>query len=323
MAMQKIKKNILIVFILVPFFYLYSMFLLSSYTLGDQVHYWNFYEALTNAKAKDVMFLAVGHVGSVEPISSYLLWLGAILDIEKNDFISLLNIILLLGLTLLLRKYKVPFYIYFFMFSNFYIIVLMTGAERLKIAYIFLVYGALVPGKLGLLLALASPLAHLQSFIFLAGLAASKASDSMRSIFGRMRLNKRDLVSLVVFVPITGLIYLFLQEGVMNKSTVYMEGAGGISELFQMVLLVGVSSFVVKDRVRMGLMLITMMVAVFLLGSIRINMIAFTLFVYLMILEGRLQHPLVLALLAYFSLKSVFFVRNIFIYGNGFGGWLL
>lgn len=321
--MYKIKKIILIVVLLILFFYLYSTFLLLPYTLGDQVHYWRFYEALANSNAKDVMFLGRGYVGSVEPISSYLLWLGAILGIEKNSFISILNVILLLGLMLLLRKYKVPLHVYLFVFSNFYIIVLMTSAERLKIAYIFLVYAALVPGKLGLLLALASPLAHLQSFIFLAGLAASKASDNMRSIFGRMRLDKRALVSLVVFVPIAGLVFVLLQDGIMSKAKSYMVSAGAISELFQVVLLAGVSFFVVKDRVRMGLMLITMTVAIFLLGGMRVNMIAFTLFVYLMILEGRLHHPLVLALFAYFSLKSVFFVMNIFIYGNGFGGWLL
>jgi len=321
--MYRVKTNLLVLCLWLPVFFGASMILLTHYVFGDQVHYWRFYEALSSANASDVMLLARGHVNSAEPISAYLLWMGASLGIEKNTFITVLNVILLLGLLLLMRRQKVPWYVQLLIFSNFYVIVLMTGAERLKIAYILLVYAALVPGKLGLSLALASPLAHLQSFILLAGLAASKASDTIKSIFGRMRLDKRALVSLVVLVPIAGLVFVILQEGIMIKATGYMARAGAISELFQILLLAGVAFFVAKDRVRMGLMLITMMAAIFLLGGMRVNMIAFSLFLYLLILEGRLQHPLVLALLAYFSLKSVFFVRNIFIYGNGFGGWLL
>ena len=323
MGTLPVNKKTLLVALSLPAFYGASMLLLTHYVFGDQVHYWRFYEALSSANAADVMLLARGHVSSAEPISAYLLWMGASLGIEKNTFITVLNVILLLGLLLLMRRQKVPWYVQLLIFSNFYVIVLMTGAERLKIAYILLVYAALVPGKLGLSLALASPLAHLQSFILLAGLAASKASDTIKSIFGRMRLDKRALVSLVVLVPIAGLVFVILQEGIMIKATGYMARAGAISELFQILLLAGVAFFVAKDRVGMGLMLITMMVAIFLLGGMRVNMIAFSLFLYLLVLEGRLQHPLVLTLLAYFSLKSVFFVRNIFIYGNGFGGWLL
>ena len=321
--MYPVKLNTLSLALLIPTFYGLSMLLLTHYIFGDQVHYWRFYEALSSANAADVMLLARGHVNSAEPISAYLLWVGASLGIEKNTFITLLNVIFLLGMFLLIRKHKLPWYIHVLMFTNFYVIVLMTGAERLKIAYILLVYAALVPSKLGIALALASPLAHLQSFILLGGLAAAKTSASIKSIFSSMRVGKRALISVFVVFPIAVLVFLVLQEGIMIKATGYMSRAGAFSELFQVFLLAGISFFVAKDRFRMGLMLIAMMIAIFLLGGMRVNMIAFSLFVYLMILEGRLQHPLVLLLLSYFSLKSVFFVRNIFDYGNGFGGWLL
>lgn len=321
--MYPVRLNTVSFALLMSLFFGLSNLLLTYYTLGDQVHYWRFYEALSSANTADVMPLARGHVSSAEPISAYLLWLGASFGIQKNTFISLLNVILLLGILLLMRKHKAPWYVQILIFTNFYVIVLMTGAERLKIAYILLVYAALVPGKLGLALALASPLAHLQSFILLGGLAASKASGNIRSIVGRMRMRKRALISVLVLAPIVGLVFILLQEGIMIKATGYMARAGAISEVFQILLLAGVAFFVAKDRVRMGLMLITMMVAIFLLGGIRVNMIAISLFVYLVMLEGRLQHPLVLALLGYFSLKSVFFIKNIFTYGDGFGGWLL
>lgn len=241
------KKNLFFSTLLTPIFCIFSIVLLSYYTEGDQVHYWRFYEALSTAKAIEVMLLARAHVSSAEPISAYLLWLGATLGIGKNIFITLLNVILLLGILLLMRRHRVPWCVQLLIFSNFYVIMLMTGAERLKIAYIFLVYAALVPGKLGLSLALASPLAHLQSFILLAGLAASKASDTIRSIFSRMRIAKRALFAIVVIAPIAGLILFFLQEGIIRKATWYMSREGTVSELFHVVLLAGVAFFVAKD----------------------------------------------------------------------------
>lgn len=320
MYLVRLKFSTLL--LLVPFFYGASILLLTQYTLGDQVYYGRLYEALSRASAEDVMLLARRHVSSAEPISAYLLWLGAQLGIEKSQFITLLNVILLVGIFLLLRKRKLRWYAHVLIFTNFYVIVLMTGAERLKIAYIFLVYAALIPGKFGLAFALVSPLAHLQSLILLGGLAASKAHKIVSTITGSMSIKREVLVYVPLLLLVLLIIFGFLQESIMMKTEAYMSRAGGVVELFQVFLLAGISFLVSKDRLRMMLMLIAMAVAIFLIGGARVNMIAFTLFAYLIILEGRLHHPLVLTLLSYFSLKSVLFVKNIFIFGNGFGGWL-
>ena len=321
--MYRNKKNLLVVGLWVAVFYGASMLLLTNYTLGDQVHYWRFYEALSTANAADVMLLAGRHVSSNEPLSAYVLWMGARLGVEKNTFITGLNIILLFGILLFIGRHKVPYYVYLLIFSNFYLIVLMTGAERLKISYIFLIYAALIPRKLGLTLALASPLAHLQSLILLGGLGASALSRNVRSLFSSMRMKKPTLASVVLAAATMVLSVLMLREGIVSKASIYMSKGGGLSELIPLSLLAGVSFLATKDRLRMGLMLTAMMVAIYFLGGMRVNMIAFSLFIYFMTLEGRLHHPLVLALLTYLSLKSVFFVKNIFVYGHGFGGWLL
>ena len=55
----------------------------------------------------EVMPLALTKVASVEPVSIYVLWVGASLGIDKDIFISLLNIVLLLGLFLFCRKYVI------------------------------------------------------------------------------------------------------------------------------------------------------------------------------------------------------------------------
>lgn len=89
--MYSVKLNTLSLALLIPVFYGLSMLLLTHYALGDQVHYWRYYEALSLANAADVMQLARGHVNSAEPISDYLLWVGASLGIKRNMFITFSN----------------------------------------------------------------------------------------------------------------------------------------------------------------------------------------------------------------------------------------
>ncbi len=311
--MYRVKLKISLV-LLATFFYGLSILLLTHYKLGDQVQYSLFYEALSNASAEDVMQIAKQYVSSVESISAYTLWVGAKLGIEKNIFISALNVVLLLGIFLLMLKHRVYWYFQVLIFTNYYLFVLLTGAERLKIAYIMIVYAAIIQGKRGYALLLASIFAHLQSMILLVGLAISMVKRSIK---------KKALIYFTFLIPCLFFVYVYLQEAVIEKATIYVSQSGGLYELFQVFLLVGLGVIVSRDKFRIVIALITMAIAVFFLGGARVNMIAFTLFIYLIMIERRLYHPLIFILLICLSLKSVFFVRNIFTNGSGFEGWLL
>ena len=319
---MRVNKTKFLAFCMAPLFFSFSYVLLNAYIGGDQVHYHSFYEALVGAQADDVMILARNHVSSAEPLSAWIMWVGANLNIDKNVYISLLNLFLLIGLLLLLRRYKTPQYIIGIVLSNFYVIVLMTGAERLKIAYIFLVYAALIPGKWGTFVALLSPLAHLQSIIFLISIFLARFSKVFERMILRARLSKRNLPVMVGLSLLGGTVLIYLWEGVLVKSTGYMENYGGLTETVQTVLLLVIASLVTKDRFKIFLSLSPLTVASFLLGGLRVNMIAVTVVFYIWLTEKNLSHPFVFWLLVYFTLKSIPFIHNIFQYGNGFGGFL-
>ena len=53
-------------------------------------------------------------------------------------------------------------------------------------------------------------------------------------------------------------------------------------------------------------------------GASRINVMAVTFLLYLAVTERRASHPLMLALLVYFSLKTIPFVENIYAWGDGY-----
>ena len=81
--------------------WLLSMFLLHFYVKGDQVVYSQLYDALASTKFAEVSATAYFYVTSVEPVSNYILWIGAIAGVPKNIYISSLNVLLIMAILLL------------------------------------------------------------------------------------------------------------------------------------------------------------------------------------------------------------------------------
>lgn len=322
--MSRLKSSTLLILSATPIFFGVSFLLLSYYKLGDQEIYQLFYELMSTTSVFDVMNIATNQVylSTSEPITAYTLWVGAQLGIPKDIYISLLNVILLTGLVFLLRKNKAPWYIYALLLTNYYLIVLMTGAERLKIAYIIIIYAAFISGRAGILLAATSPLAHLSSVILLVSMTAAHARDVIREVFSTTVTRNRNVGALVVLFSLSIVIFLYAKDTIVKKAASYTYQYGGIPEVFNIIILILIGLIVSRDRFRLVMSMIPMACAAFLIGGLRVNMLAISVFIYLLLIENRLQHPLVILLLTYFSLKSIPFVSNIFLYRNGFGGWL-
>ena len=323
----KIKKSKLILIILTPLFFSFSYILLNNYIKGDQTNYIIFYESAANTSLKETWALAISRLDSYEPISIYTLWVGAKLGIDKNIYISIFNVILLSGIYLVLIKYKTPWYVIILVLTNFYIIVLMTGAERLKFSYILLTYGLLLDNKKKFLFILLSPLAHLQSFIILIVSMIENFFYTTLKMFSKFRLKKIDPISIIIVMFLAIITINFLQENIFRKTMIYSDSGRSISskqysELFNVIILLFIALLVAKNQLKVLLLILPMIVATYYLGSSRTNMISFSLVFYILLLENRLKHPYFLVILIYLSLKSIPFVRNIFLKNNGFDGFL-
>lgn len=316
-------KNILIIIGAAPIIFVHSFVLLYFYSGGDQVHYWRFYYALQDARLIDVMALALAYVSSAEPLTAFTLWLGSIAGIDKNIYISFFNTLLVIGVILLLQREKAKWYIYFFILTNFYLIVLLTGAERLKFAYILFVYAALVSGKIKFFILALSPLAHLQAIILIASLVSAEYLKSFINLLIKFRISKKLVISLALIALGAAAIGLKLWDGVLAKAAIYIASDGGVFELKNLAILLLIGLVVTRDRFRIVAAMIPFLVAAFLVGGERVNMMAVSVVMYLLLKEGRLSHPAIILLQIYFSIKSIFFIYNIFIYGDGFAGFLI
>ena len=314
-----VNKTFFYSVILLPVFFVYAYLLIIPYTEGDQEYYRIFYNALSDTNITEVMPLALTKVASVEPVSIYVLLVGASLGIDKDIFISLLNIVLLLGLFLFCRKYEAGPIPTFLLLTNFYIIVLMTGAERLKIAYIILLWATFYTSNKARLLIGISGLAHLQNIIMFPSLLLANYSNSIRRIFKAGKFKKELFLATIILLIFSAILFGVFNETIFKKVIGAMSRVdSSIIQILNLVILTVVAIFATKNRWRMILLLLPMYPAVSILGGQRVNMIAVTLVIYFLATERMLNHPFVLFLLFYFSIKSIPFIYNILKYGTGF-----
>ena len=232
--------------LLVPIFFAYAYLLISPYTEGDQ-YYRLFYTELAETSAIDVIPLAIKKVASVEPISLYILWGGSNLGINKDIFISLLNVIMLLGLFLLCRKYDVGPIPLFLLLTNFYIIVLMTGAERLKIAYIIAIWAALSSGNKSRILFGASGLAHLQNVIMLPSLLLARYAESMRRLLKAGKFRLQFIFAIIVLIVFASVFFGIFNDAIIRKVVSNMSHEARDVGLTNLIILTVVAIFAKKQ----------------------------------------------------------------------------
>lgn len=312
-----VKKLTIKLFLIFLIGFAISLNLLQNYTSGDQTHYRIFYEKILGLSFFEVGHVAANEISSSEPLSWLILWLGANLGVEKDIWISLLNSILIVGLFLLLHKHEASKFAMLLMFTNFYFLVLITAAERLKISYIFFIYAFLMNSHKKYLFLALTPLAHLQSIVLLSGLILCSTHAEFRNIFKNLKIREKLLTQSVLMAAIAAALVFTLRDGIVSKINAYANSFSLVAytNITVLLLIVCIAS---KNKLRMILAIFPMFIAIAAVGSDRINMVAVTLALGILTFERRLNHPLILLLLSYLTIKSIPFIINIYTHGDGF-----
>ena len=312
------KKSIVEYLILAVIIFMSSLSFFAYYTGGDQIHYIYFYSAIKGVNFNEVGPIAIRTINSSETLSTFVLWLGSNLGFPKEIWISLLNVILSLLLYALLKKYNAPSYVIFLIYTNFYIIVLFTSAERLKIAYIILLCAFLLDGLARKILLLVVPLAHFQSIIYAAAFIIARSSYRVQAFVKSFHIPKQPVIK--SFLPLS---LIFLLAGltytpVSAKISSYASRILHFSDLPGLLIALTVGFLATANRFRLLLTLFPLSIPIVLIGSFRLNITVTTILFSILLVERRLAHPASKALLFYFSLKSIPFIINIYTKSNGF-----
>ena len=299
-------------------FFAFSMVLLNFYVNGDQINYRAFYDQVSDVGFFEAYVLARGIVGASEPVSLFLLWLGSSLAIDKNIYISSWNVFFLFLLWKLCKRYDVKLFVFFLIVFNFYTLVLLTGAERLKFGYFFVVLIPFLSKGLRPLGFLIAGLAHFQMFlIFPSIVIASYYKEILRAIkygFVNKYILRMGFFSFFIFL----VIFVGFADAFFNKFYAYFSQTEGVASLINVMLLTVAALLATTNWKRMLLSIMPFYALITLLGGERVNMLAVTVVLWILMTENRTGHPVSLLLLGYFLVKSFGFIYRVVLFGDAF-----
>lgn len=308
----------------IPFFVLgvcFSLWFLEAYYAGDSIFYRNFYEALFDMPTEHWADLQRRHLGSSEPLYRYALGVGAYLGWDRVTYLSAWNGILVAATGYVLIKYRCSAIFCCLVLTNFYLLVLLGSAERLKFAYVLLVLSfAFEDRRVKFLFAASSPFFHTQAVVQFVSAISYYLVSNLKDL-AKTPLKTLGL-ALIGSVAIGGIAYLFLNavgQSIESKSAYYAGESLGLTEGAQWFLILGFGLLVFRDRLAYFVAMIPMGVLTVLFGN-RVNVATLVLFAGLAILQRKTQHPIVLTVMAYMSFKSIQFISDVVRYGDGFAG---
>lgn len=311
-------KFIFFIFSYITFIY----FLLKSYTGGDQLVYGNFYNYIKNKSYIYSLYNSYSSITAFEPIFILFFWGSSNLGIEKIIYSTILNIVLIFGIIKIIKKYQIPHSIGFLLLFNFYLLVLLTTAERLKLSYIFIIYGFLASQKYQLLFYFFAIFTHFQNIIFFLGLYIYNFI-----IFREKKIYIKKtyffLSFVIFFCAIAFLIranYVLYDLNLIKYISAKLPSEMlPITSILKVLLLNILLCFVLKKKIiRIQLLFLVYSFFILILGNYRINMIAVTATLGILISEKKINHPLSVLILTYFFLASIPFIISVFISNHGF-----
>jgi hypothetical protein len=299
--------------------FLFSYWYLEAYYRGDQTFYRNFYDSLFGTATQFWRGLQETYTGSSEPLYRYLIGAGAFYDIDRLLYLSFWNALLIASIGHVLAKSRSSVLFSVLLFTNYYLLVLLGPAERLKFAYICLVIGfASKNVAVRMAVSVMSFFFHTQALVQFASAAGYFLAKNYRDLLSSpLRLLLFVVTGSIGLVGVFFVFYELLGTSISLKIEVYSSASEGYFEALQWSLILVGGLVVFSDRLAYFVGMLPMGVLTILFGN-RVNVATLVFFVGTAIAQRKTSHPLVLVVMAYMSLKSIPFMINVLTYGTGY-----
>lgn len=299
------------------FFFLGSLLIFPFFTGGDQISYRLFYFHASFMDIPTALISYKENLSSAEPVYFYLVYIFSRF-LEKDIFFSIINGVLGYCLFHWLLSQKVNRYVLYLLCLNFYVVVLLFSAERLKLAILFFLLGILGRGFVRYIFYSLSVFSHAQIFIMLIIVQVKK----MCSIFRNFRNKKiyRDIFVLIAFFAFLFFGAFLMRNHIAAKMENYSR-SGGFSSLLKPLLFLVLSAFVAKkEKLEAVLSHFPILVISFFVGSERLVIFSYFIFMYYGLKNKNGLNLPVLASSIYFFIGGIFFIYKIINFGDGFYG---
>lgn len=315
---MKIQKSNLNAIFYALIIFIMSLLLSPLFVNGDQEAYRVFYNSCFDYERLLQEFQCYNSTLSTqEPVYFYLAKISQYF-FDKDLFVSLANFILVFFLVKIIFKYfkdkKTVNIFIVLVLVNYYTFVLFFSAERLKFSLIFILFSFFFIGYKSYFLKIIMLFTHIQTiFLFVAIL-----------IYSFFYTNNKIWVKVlggVISSIFISVFYFIMQEHIGNKLYSYSErnineDSGFISLIKSLFFLI-ISYFSTRQIV-VVLMHLPLIFASYFLGSSRILILSFFVYISMLVYFNGKLDLLGFLLLFYFALKSLGFWSNVIAYGSGF-----
>jgi hypothetical protein len=304
-----------IIFIITYFF---SIEFSALYYSGDQVGYRTFYENSYRYSLSELPKFQNYTISAGEPVFGLIVWVGSTLEIDKNVYMSVFNAILCAEVFLLLRKYKVGYPFILISLTNYYLLVLLFSAERLKFGFIFLLAAGLLPRRIAWASLFISCLSHFQMILTISSIGIGSFVGSSSNIISS--LNKRVYLSYPVIILGAYFIYREFNDAISVKAVTYYESYFSYIGAVEVAILFFIGLVIYNNKKEITGVMVPAILFVVIIGSARGNMIGVINWLWLMIKSNKTINLVVVAVMLYFSAKSYSFIVSVINFGHGFEG---
>lgn len=300
--------------------FFFSLWLSKLYVEGDQFGYHNAYRLLEGLGLRDGFVMYEHNVSGAEYVHFVFSLLGSNLGIDKNALMSLLNGVLAVCSLKLFRKWGVDFRVSCaIVLTNFYMVVLYFAAERLKFGFLFLVLSLLYFNKpwTAYSFALLSIASHFSMLMIYAG---AWIAEFYNKLSMKVQLRSKSFLQLfLVLLPPLALV-LYEVKTVLWKLGTYttLNDNLTVMSFIPLSVLIALTSIYAKSICKSLLMFTPLLIGIVLVGSSRLNMMAYFIFLGFGLRVNAGVNAGVLLTSAYFFYKSIGFLANVLDHGHGF-----
>ncbi|MFW3895894.1 hypothetical protein [Pseudomonas bharatica] len=295
-----------------------SLLLLPYAVEGDQQFYRDFYANVGSFGLSDAYTFYNNRLGTKEP--GYFLFVYLFSDwFDKDVVFSLVNGLLYYHIFLWLRRQRVSTFLYPLLACNFYLIVLSFSAERLKLALTIFLVGYSLKGLFRYSVYAISLVSHVQLILLLVGTQVRRALEVIRKLMlGRVGLGFVSLF--IILIGVLALLFL-LREHIEAKLAFYSGAWGGFGAMLKPLVFTFMAMFYSRERKIEALFVsLPMVIASFFIGSERVVIFSYFVFMYYAASYRRGINVGVLTSAMFFAYKGIGFAMTMIELGDGFAG---
>lgn len=292
-------------------YFLFSVLVFNYFDGGDQKSYREFYIEVGQYDLVDAFSYYLGKLGTSEPVYFIVVY-GLSSFFSKDILFSLINAIFIYKLYDFFLEKKVAGIVQVLLAFNFYLLVLLFSAERLKLSLLFIIISFGYSLFLRIIFQSLAFFTHVQTLLMIAQPYVFKFVFSWRKII----FKAKGLISLVVFIMFFSIIVYVMKDHILGKLEYYR---GDLFSMIKPLIFMFFSMMCARKNILVPFFQsLIFVVSSYFVGEERIAIFSYIVFIYYGLQYKGGKNIYVLSSSVYFLFKGVIFLYNIFNFGDGF-----